>query len=483
MKQLVQTLILFFIFYNAASAQEIISVTENGHYTKESISAAFNLPLVRYGATFYKVNYTSPDAKGALDTLSGLLVVPDEENLVYPVLVYQHGTSDCKTCVPSRFGSNGGSEGQIGLLFAGMGFVSLLPDFVGMGDARGFQTYVHASTTFSATDDMVNAIRDWAPDNDLSLNNQLFITGYSQGGYASMVFQQGMQQKYGASSVTAATHLSGPYSLSGAMRDLMLGEDIYLAPAFIAVTVLGMNEVYGFYNKLEDIFNTAYIADIQSYYNNAISLSTLNERLLVKLVTNTGILLIKGLFRADVLDAIVNDPEHPVNQILRENDAYKWTPESPTRIFYCKGDDIVPYQNSVIARDSMYARGADQNTLIVSDVDSNGDHSTCVTPTLTQTLLFFLIYQSITTSTQNTLEDNSINVYPNPAQDILYIDGYNDTDIHVIVWDMDARQRIVKDYNDTRASIDVSSLESGMYILTLVGKEGLITNKKIIINR
>ncbi|MCZ2100465.1 MAG: T9SS type A sorting domain-containing protein [Chitinophagales bacterium] len=482
MKQLVQIL-LFFIIYQVASAQEIVSVTEKGHYTKQEIIAAFNLPLVKYGATFYKVNYASADAKGALDTLSGLLVVPDSKNLTYPVLVYQHGTSDCKTCVPSRFGSNGGSEGQVGLLFAGMGFVSLLPDFVGMGDARGFQTYVHASTTFSATDDMVNAVRNWAPDNDLSLNNQLFITGYSQGGYASMVFQEGTQKKYGASSVTAATHLSGPYSLSGAMRDLMLGEDVYLAPAFIAVTVLGMNEVYGFYDDLGDIFNPEYIDDIQSYYNNEISLTTLNERMVVNLVTNTGVLLIKGLFRGDVLDAIVNDPEHPVNQILRENDAYKWTPESPTRIFYCKGDDIVPYQNSIIARDSMYARGADPNTLIVTDVDSNGDHGTCVGPTLTQTLLFFLIYQSVTTSTFNTIEDVSIQVYPNPAQDVLYIDGYDASDVQVIVWDMDARQRIVQDYSSAKAAIDVSALESGIYIVTLIGKDGLIANKKLVISK
>ena len=482
MKQFVQALFLLFIVHYGASAQEIVSVTETGRFSQQQIVAIYNLPM-KNGAVVYKVNYTSVDAKGALDTLSGLLVVPDNANFTYPALVYQHGTSNCKTCVPSRFGSAGGEEGQLGLLFTGLGYVSIFPDFVGMGDSRGFQTYVQASTTFSATDDMVAAIRAWAPDNGISMNSQLFITGYSQGGYASMVSHQGMQQKYGAASVTAATHLSGPYSLSGVMRDLILSDDVYVAPAFIVTTILGMNEVYEYFENLEDIFRPEYIDDIRDYYNDKMTLSTLNENLVRKIVENSDVLLIKNMIRQDVVDAIITNPNHRVNQILAENDAYKWKPESPTRIFYCQNDDIVSYRNSIVARDSMYARGADQNLVIAADVLPIGDHGGCVLPALTQTLLFFSVYQSITTSLDHTPYDLHINVYPNPAQDYIYIDGYKEAQVHVIVWDMDARQRIVKDYNDTRASIDVSSLESGMYILTLAGKDGLITNKKIIINR
>lgn len=481
MRYLIQILAVFFIMNTAASAQEIVSITEGGKYTKQQITSIFSIPLISYGAKYYKVTYKSVDAKGALDTLSGLLVVPDNANFTYPTLVYQHGTSDCKTCVPSRFGVSGGEEGQLGLLFAGLGYVSILPDYVGMGDGRGFQTYVHAATTVSATEDMVNAIRSWVPDNGISINDQLFITGYSQGGYASMAYQESMQEKYGAKYVTGAAHLSGPYSISGVMRDLILGEDTYFFPAYVPNTVMGMNEVYEFYDHLDEFFRPEYVDDIQSYYDGNLSLTNLNSRLIQKLIANTGASVGGRLIRQDVLDAIISDPENRVNEILKENDVYKWKPESPTRIFYCKADDQVPYLNSIVARDSMYARGASESILVVTDVNSNADHGGCVTPALTQTLLFFLGLQKITTSTQNVEPSMLVHVYPNPAQDKIFITG-NSENVDVIIWDMDGRQRIVTQDIASEEGINVSGLQSGLYIITLSDRNGVIANKKIIIN-
>lgn len=481
MKHIVQSIVFFIIFHSAVSAQHIVSVTEKGSYTKQQIISLFNIPLIKYGVKFYKVTYTSSDAKGKPDTLSGLLVVPNDAGSVYPALVYQHGTSDCKTCVPSRLGTSGGEEGQLGLLFAGMGFVSLLPDYVGMGDGRGFQTYVHAATTVSATDDMLTAVRSWMPDNGISTNNQLFITGYSQGGYASMVFHEGMQKKYGASSVTAAAHLSGPYDLYGIMRNLIISEKAYFYPAYIPNTFLGMNEVDNYYQNLEDFFKPEYISDISNYYNGKIKLSELNTRLIQKLTTNTGASVGGRLIRPEILEEIKTNPDYWINTVLSKNDAYKWVPESPTRLFYCKADDQVPYLNSIVARDSMYSRGANPNTLIVTDVNSNADHGQCVTPALTQTLLFFLTYQSITTSTQD-VQISGLNVYPNPAQDKIFVEGkLNQAD--VIIWDMSGHQRIVLQNTDLHDGINVTSLESGIYIMTLSDDNGAIDNKKIVIKR
>jgi len=319
------------------------------------------------------------------------------------------------------------------------------------------------------------------PDNGISTNNQLFITGYSQGGYASMVFHEGMQKKYGASSVTAAAHLSGPYDLYGIMRNLIISEKAYFYPAYIPNTFLGMNEVDNYYQNLEDFFKPEYISDISSYYNGKIKLSELNTRLIQKLTTNTGASVGGRLIRPEILEEIKTNPDYWINTVLSKNDAYKWVPESPSRLFYCKADDQVPYLNSIVARDSMYSRGANPNTLIVTDVNSNADHGQCVTPALTQTLLFFLTYQSITTSTQD-VQISGLNVYPNPAQDKIFVDGkLNQAD--VIIWDMSGRQRIVLQNTDLHDGINVTSLESGIYIMTLSDDNGAIDNKKIVIKR
>ncbi len=124
--------------------QEVISATFIGSKTKSQLISQFNVPFIGYGAKYYKVLYTSKDAKGQKDTLSGMLSVPDIAIKRYPRLVYTHGTSDCKDCVPSRYGLPGGEEGQLGLLFAGLGFVSMLPDYVGMGDGRSRPMYTPA---------------------------------------------------------------------------------------------------------------------------------------------------------------------------------------------------------------------------------------------------------------------------------------------------------------------------------------------------
>ena len=136
MKSLIHFGIIILISFQISGAQELISATYKGMQTKQQIATSFALPLIRNGAKYYHIKYTSKDARGNKDTLSGLMVVPDDLKFEYPRLVYQHGTSDCKQCVPSRYGVSGGEEGQLGLLFAGLGFVAILPDFVGMGDGR-----------------------------------------------------------------------------------------------------------------------------------------------------------------------------------------------------------------------------------------------------------------------------------------------------------------------------------------------------------
>ena len=182
MKHFVGILLIFCFFFGTTHSQKLVSVTYKGARTKQQITTMFSLPFVKYGAKYYAVNYISPDAKGNQDTLSGLMVVPDDLSFEFPRLVYQHGTSDCKTCVPSRYGSSGGEEGQLGLLFAGLGFVTILPDYVGMGDGRGFQTYVHGATTVSASVDMLTACAEWSATNlgYCSISNVVIIEKYDK---------------------------------------------------------------------------------------------------------------------------------------------------------------------------------------------------------------------------------------------------------------------------------------------------------------
>lgn len=477
-------LMLLLGFVGLSYGQGFISVTERGSASKDDIGNEFGLPIFAYGATYYKVTYASTDAKGNEDVLSGLMLIPDGEDLIYPVLMYEHGTSSCKTCVPSRYGVNsGGDEGQAGLLFAGMGYIALLPDYVGMGDGNGFQTYVHKETSVSATEDMLNAFKAWAAENEVAHNDQLFVTGYSQGGYASMAFHMAMQDKYGAEFITAATHNSGPYSLSGAMRDLILVDSAYDYPAYIPNTMLGMNEVYEMYDDLEDFFEPNYIEDITKYYNDEIELVDLNQRIYDTLASHFGAsnAYAKYMILPSVLNEIETDMDYVVNTILKENDVFDWKPESPTRIFYCEADDQVPYINATLTLDKMYANGADQSLVKAQNLGSTLDHGGCVEPAFTQTLFFFDAYKNIGISGLESNAKLNLKAYPNPAQDALYFKG--DVNHKIDLRIIDVNGKIQLEMNDfvPSNSITISSLESGVYFLQIQSAEGISSIQKIVV--
>lgn len=330
---------------------------------------------------------------------------------------------------------------------------------------------------------MLTAVRSWAADNDIALNDQLFITGYSQGGYAAAAFHKGMQDKHGASFVTAAAYNSGPYSLSGVMRDLILVDSAYQYPAYIPNTMLGFNEYYEAFDDIADVFKPEFVTDIQKYYDGDIYLTELNERIIDTLTQYFGSPVAYHMLNDNILDSIANRPNYIINKLLEQNDVYNWVPESPTRIFYCKGDDQVPYKNSEVAIAEMYLLGADTDDVKAEDLDdgSGMTHADCVQPAFTNTLFFFLGYYSVTVGLDKDVT-SSYKVYPNPSTDKVFLDG----DIQgasVMLYDLNGRERMANTAYDSFKGIDVSSLENGTYILVVTSQNGTVNFNKVIVGK
>lgn len=222
--------------------------------------------------------------------------------------------------------------------------------------------------------------------------------------------------------VTAAAHLSGPYSISGVMRNLILSEEVYYYPAYIPNTSLSYQTVYdNLYDDLTDIFKPAYAGFIEQFYNGTITLGTLNEKLIQTLTAQTGSSVARRMLQDSILEAITNNPLHPINLALKDNDVYDWAPVTPTRIFYCMGDDQVPFENSVLARDTMIANGAVD--LAATDVNPTADHGGCVSPAIIQTIAFFAGKQVVSpvSSTNEAFGDVQITLAPNPASETLTV--------------------------------------------------------------
>lgn len=342
-------LLLFVSFISRAQTVELLQ-----HYTLDDVIAVvedFNLPVSLVAPDFevnlYKVSYETTHPNGETWPVTGALAIPVGIDCPLPLTSYQHGTIARKTDAPSYLSN----EALLGVLYASVGFVCALPDYIGLGDSPGLHLYVHADSEAQASLDMLRAVRDLREELNFELNDQLFIWGYSQGGHAAMALHKKIEEEYPDEfEVTASAPMSGPYDISGVQAEVITGDLAYPTPGYLPYVVISYQEVYGnLYESLDEVFLPQYAEGIPEWFNGTYSMGYINSQFPV--VPSEALL-------PEVLEAYENDPLHPIRLALEDNDVYDWTPQAPVRLYYCEGDDQVTYLNSVVCFDAMTANGA-----------------------------------------------------------------------------------------------------------------------------
>ena len=108
--------------------------------------------------------YTTRDLNGAVDTASGIMVIPEiAPETEYPVLVYQHGTSFSSADLPSSIDTTFALE----VVFGGFGYITIASDLLGLGTSKGLHPYVHADSEAWAAVDMLRAVQSFFTDNNI----------------------------------------------------------------------------------------------------------------------------------------------------------------------------------------------------------------------------------------------------------------------------------------------------------------------------
>lgn len=420
---------------------------------------------MRTGISLYQVNYLTTGSDGAPDTASGLVVMPDVSfRDADPIVAYQHGTTDGPDDVPSRL-TNGHI---IPMAYGGQGYIVSAADYLGLGDSRGFHPYVHAATQASAAIDLLLATQEmYASMSGKPWDGQLFVSGYSQGGHAAAALQRELEGNWTAAlPVTASTPMSGPYSLSGVMFDLIVSDEVYFYGAFIVYVILGYQEVYGdLYNAPGDIFKSQYLTAIDEFYQGNVTLSELGTFLVTRLFFDHGAVKPKFMFKDSVLQELTTDPDHPLRIALSDNDTYDWAPAAPTRLLYCTGDEVVPFENSIIADSVMRANGASDVEAI--DVDSEAGHGECGNPAVMLSSAFFDSF--VTTSGIATgPAPVTFSIAPNPARATFTISTAEPMASDMRVELSDISGRVIRRW-DSAVSGDyaVGHLLPGMYIVRI----------------
>ena len=419
-----------------------------------------------HGVSLYKVQYLTPHLNGALDTASGVVAIPSTPGFKWPVLFYQHGTADNREEVPSR----GSFESLVTVISAGLGYIGIAADYIGLGDSKGLHPYLHADTEASSARDLFLAAGQLFAEKKVSLNDQLFVTGYSQGGHAAMALHrllagEGAMEGF---NIAASAPMSGPYSISTEMVNRLLSGEEYFYPGYPVYTLLSYDAAYNLFDSLGEFLQAPFVGPAQSFADGKLSVTELHDSLNILLQQNHGKSIVKFLFK-DTIFIELQDSSSALSKALKDNDTYSWVPLSPTRLVYCKADDQVVYTNAIFADSVMRALGAKDIQAV--DVNSEADHGDCVLFALSYVIPFFNQYREITTATKNVVALAGIKTFPNPVTEQLWIEGLPDQG-YLTLYNLQGQRLNTWPIQQTKQNIQVHHLPPGTYVLSINSPKG-----------
>jgi pimeloyl-ACP methyl ester carboxylesterase len=460
------------------SAQEVITAEVQA----QSLALVLNIVLpiqVDYDVKNYKITYTTTDALGQPDTATGLLCVPDNNDFVWPLVIYNHGTIASRELAPSV---ESVLERLLIQAFSASGFIALAPDYLGLGDSDGPHPYLHADSEASAGKDMIIAVKKWLDAESIPQNDQLFITGYSQGGHAAAALHQRLEMDTdGDLQVTAAAHLSAPFDISPPSPPLLALMNVPpVSLSFFAHTLISYNSVYSLYGNgsVDSLFVEPYLTEANRFLNEEIDLYEFGNELDTLLRDNGAIVgeMFVDQFVADVLDA---DPD--LFNAYNANDVYDWAPQAPTLLYYCNADETVNSANSILADATMRANGA---TGIVLEDGGALNHGDCAIPAAIRALAFFQAEaNTFPVSLGSPASRPELKLVPNPvaAGHTLQLQGLSTTPRPFVVYDISGR-RVIDGSTSSSGNIDLpAALPKGWNVLRVGLEDGSSVVRRFLV--
>jgi hypothetical protein len=202
---------MFYCFYSSllfASNTNLLSYTFLGEFNADKAKLVLQTmpPLdslqPKYSTNLYKITYTTTAPDGSSTKASGLVTMPINPVISVGLVSYHHGTKVTRSDVPSNFGANFYIYPAI--FSSTGGYMLVMPDYLGLGDSDlPLHPYVQADTLASSSIDMIIAAKELAATLKYPLNDKLYLGGYSEGGFTTMVTYEALLKNHKDLPVTA----------------------------------------------------------------------------------------------------------------------------------------------------------------------------------------------------------------------------------------------------------------------------------------
>ena len=350
--------------------EEAKTILPIANYSKEQINKKLQSNFLNKKALFdirtYKIDYNTTDDLGNRVKASGIITIPTSTHYLSIVLDC-HGTIFSNKYAPSNIAKTKPLSNLVAILYSAVGeFITLQPDYIGFGDSNStYKPFLLKKSSEREVADFLDAAINFIKKHKLALlNDQIYLSGYSQGAYVALSALKELEKREYVIKITAA--MSGPYILEPYGKALSKSKTIK-APSYAAAFVYSYAKVYK--KSLNKIFNSKYIDQIPTLLDGNYTRVQIDNALPKET---------KELFKADFLKKY----DYSWFRLkLLENSAFdlNYIPFSKIDLIHCKGDSVVPYKIASITKSILSFLG-DQASIITPKNSEKLDHIGCIAP-------------------------------------------------------------------------------------------------------
>ena len=353
--------------YSTASINSIIDLASGQNPAIASLKQ-----WVKSDVEVYKIVYKT-SVGGKEINASGLVCVPLNSG-EYPVFSFQNGTNTLNTMAPSVFPLN--NAYVLVEIIASMGFVVVIPDYPGFGASVNVpHPYLVSEPTVNSIVDMFYAAEEFDRSElpDISIKNDYYLIGYSQGGWATMTLHKALEQDFSSDfNLRGSVCAAGPYDISLLFSE-MVNVTTYPMPVYIGYIFNAYSSYQQITNHVTDIFNEPYASRISTLYNGNMSFDQINAQLSTSVSTLFNPSFISGFQTADKYSS--------VRKAFKDNSIEAWHTYKPMLLVHGENDTQVNPLTTDAMYDDMIQSGTSAG-IIEKEIIPGVDHSDGVLPAM-----------------------------------------------------------------------------------------------------
>ncbi|MBA4322363.1 MAG: hypothetical protein C0408_06040 [Odoribacter sp.] len=325
------------------------------------------------------IYYTTVDGKKI--KVSGLVCTPGAAG-EYPVICFQNGTNTVNAYAPSMFAIN--TTYQMVEFVSSMGFVVVIPDYPGFGaSAQIPHPYLIAEPTVRSTVDMLYAVKelDKSEIPGITLKNEYYLIGYSQGGWATLEVHKALEIDYpGDFDLRGSVCGAGPYDIKFLLQS-MINADTYPMPVYLGYIVHAYSAYKQFTNPVSDLLNEPFASRLNALYTGLLNFDQINSQLTTS---------VPDLITPDFRSGFATAPKYlPVREAFTNNSVAPWQTLKPLYLLHGGSDTQVNPAVTTYFYEAMISAGTSSG-ICKMEILPGLDHGDGVAPGMIKGLEFIL---------------------------------------------------------------------------------------------